>query len=202
MVGGGSKGGLPGYSGRDSICRGDRGGRDGMSQSYVDSSVASRRSNLSNSFMQRMSRNGLGDGGRYARDGGGGGGRGEGGEGAVGGGGGRDRVGGGPPHCMNGWGDDEDSGSGCREGYVVQVHNGRDDGYDFGSKRSYSSSRGGERGKDSDLSVGARKKGRVTDGESSPHGHGISAMTMDSHLESGDDENLGRLSPNLLRSAK
>ena len=73
MVGGSSKGGLAGYLGRDSICRGggDRGSRDGMSQGYVDSSAASRRSNLSNSFMQRMSRNGLGDGGRYGRDGGG-----------------------------------------------------------------------------------------------------------------------------------
>ena len=198
MVGGGSKGALPAYSGRDSISHGRRGGGDLINHSYHDSSVASRRSDLSNSFMQRMSRNGLGDGGRYARDGGGGEGRGE---RAVGGGGCRDRVGGGPPHRMNGWGEDDDSGSGRREGYVVQVRKGRDDGYDYGSKRSYSSSRGGERGKDSDLSVGARKKGRVTDGESSPHGHGISAMTMDSHLESGDDENLGRLSPNLLRSA-
>ena len=135
-----------------------------------------------------MSRNGLGDGSRYARDGGGG----------VGGGS-RDRVGG-PTHRMNGWADDDDSGSQRGQGYVVQVRNRRDESYDYSSKRSHLSSRGGDMGKGSIGSTGARKKGRVADDDCSPHGHGISAMTMGSQLESGDDENVGRLSPNLLRS--
>ena len=147
MVGGGSKGALPAYSGRDSISHGRRGGGDLINHSYHDSSVASRRSNLSNSFMQRMSRNGLGDGGRYARDGGGG----------VGGGG-RDRVGG-PTHRMNGWADDDDSVSRRGKGYVVQVRNRGDEMYGFSSKRSHSSSCGGDMGKGSVESTGARKKG-------------------------------------------
>ena len=54
MIGSGSKGMASGYSGREELGRrlNCRYGDD------HDSSVASRRSNLSNSFMHRMSRNG------------------------------------------------------------------------------------------------------------------------------------------------
>ena len=84
---------------------------------------------------------------------------------------------------------------------VVVTVDRRDEVFDLDSKRSNLSSRGGDMGKGSAGLTDARKKGRGVWDDSPSHGHGISAMTMDSQLDSGDDEDLGRLSPNLLRSA-
>ena len=178
-----------GYSGREEIGRRvhSRYGDD------HDSSVASRRSNLSNSFMHRMSRNGLGDGGRYS---------GGGGDGAF-------------YDNRNGWADDDDSGSRRGQGYVVQVRNGgggggrgntrSDDGFSIVSKRSNSSSRGGDRGMSNgdggnggDGGDGRTKCRKGRDG-SVTHSRGINAITMRGTVDSGKEDT--QSSPNLLRSA-